>query len=437
VRGWRAGLALGIVLLASAEAAPLAERQVLPNGIVLLVSERRVLPIVAVSVYVRAGAVLDPPGAGGLAGLTASLLTRGSARRSAAEIDRAIESVGGSLSSGGGRDGAALSLGVLARDLPLGLDLLAEALTQPRFPEDEIRRKIGEIQAALQHAESDPASVAGRALAPLVYPGHPYALPASGTSASVGGLDRDQIVRFHRAHYRPDATIIAVVGDVAVAEVRAALLTRLGGWSPPSAPLPSVPLAPSVVPAVTRALTRELTQTTVYLGRPAIRQADPDYPALVVAAYVLGGGSTSRLYTRVREERGLAYSVGAGVGASRHGASVTISLQTRNESADEAVRLVREEMRRLGETEVPTAELDLAKAYLVGSYVLRTDTSSKVAVLIASLEELGLTLEYPQRYRERIAAVTAADVRRVAARYLAPDTYSLVTVRGGSAPHQK
>jgi zinc protease len=116
---------------------------------------------------------------------------------------------------------------------------------------------------------------------------------------------------------------------------------------------------------------------------------------------------------------------------------VTISLQTRNESADEAVRLVREEMRRLGETEVPTAELDLAKAYLVGSYVLRTDTSSKVAVLIASLEELGLTLEYPQRYRERIAAVTAADVRRVAARYLAPDTYSLVTVRGGSAPHQK
>jgi zinc protease len=174
VRGRLTALLVAIALLsAAADAAPLAQREVLPSGLVLLVSERRALPIVTVSVYVRAGAVLDPPGAGGLANLTAALLTRGTARRSGLEIDRAIESVGGSLGSGGGRDGAAVSLGVLAKDLALGLDLLAEILTQPVFPEDELRRKIGEIQASLQYAEADPESVASRALAPLLYPGHP------------------------------------------------------------------------------------------------------------------------------------------------------------------------------------------------------------------------------------------------------------------------
>jgi zinc protease len=436
MKAWGAGAVVALLALTSADAAPLAQREVLPNGVVLLVSERRALPIVAVSAYVRAGGVLDPPGAEGLANLAASLLTRGTARRSGAEIDLAIESAGGSLSSGGGRDGAAVSLGVLARDLPLGLDLLAEILTEPTFPEDEARRKIGEVQAALQAAESDPEAVAGRALAPLLYHGHPYARPASGTVTSVGGLDRDQIARFHRAHYRPDATIVAVVGDVSASEVRAALLARLGRWRAPATPRASIPVAPSTALPETRLLTRELTQTTVYLGRPAIRQADPDYPALVVAAYVLGGGSASRLYTHVREERGLAYSVGVSVGAARHGASLVVSLQTRNQSADEAVRLVRESMRRMGAADVSAAELDLAKAYLVGSYALRTDTSSKVAVLIASLEELGLSLDYPDRYRQRIAAVTPSDVRRVAARYLDPDTYSLVMVRGRTrAPH--
>ena len=434
MRRLAAALLLAVVAAAGASAAPLAERVVLPNGLVLLVSERRALPIVAVSAYVRAGSVLDPADAGGLASLTASLLTRGTARRSAAEIDRAIESVGGSLGSGGGRDGAAISLGVLSKDLPLGLDLLAEVLTQPSFPEDELRRKVGEILATLQNAESEPESVAARALAPLLYPGHPYANQSLGTPATVATLDRAKVSAFHHAYYRPDATTVAIVGDVSAAEIRAALLARLGGWRAPATPLPSIPIAPETVPPGTRTIVRELTQTTVYLGRPAIRQRDPDYPALVVASYILGGGSTSRLYTRVREERGLAYGVSAGVGAARHGSSLVVSLQTRNESAEEATRLVREEMRRIGGADVTDAELALAKAYLIGSYALRTDTSSKVAVLISSLEELGLGLDYPERYRERIAAVTAADVRRVAARFLDPNAYSTVIVTGRRAP---
>lgn len=432
MRAARAFLVLLLLTLpgGAAAAAPLAEREILPNGIVLLVSERHALPIVAVNAYVRAGGVLDPPASLGLANLTAELLTRGTTLRSGPEIDRAIESVGGSLDSGGGRDGASVSVGVLKRDLALGLDLLAEALTQPSFPAPEVTRKVLEIQAALQNAETEPGSVAWRALAPLLYPGHPYARPASGTLGTVPTLDRDQVARFHREHYRPDATVIAVVGDVTTAEVRAALMARLGAWVRPTTPRPVTPIAPPVAPAEARIIARPLTQTTVVLGRPAIRQDSPDYPALVVANYILGGGSASRLYSRVREERGLVYGVNASLSAARHGASQTVSLQTRNESADEAVRLVREEMRRLGTDDVTPRELELAKAYLIGSYPLRVDTSTKVAGLLISLEEAGLALDYPERYRERIAGVTAAAVRRVATLYLDPDMFSVVMVTG-------
>jgi len=424
--------ALMLLLLAgnASAAPPLAEREVLPNGIVLLVSERHALPIVAVNAYVRAGAALDPPESLGLANLTAELLTRGAGRRTGPDIDRAIESVGGSLGSGGGRDGASISLGVLKRDLALGLDLLAEALIQPTFAQGELTRKVAEIQAGLQSAETDPGSLAWRALAPLLYPGHPYARPVSGTLATVATLDRDQVVRFHRERYRPDATVISVVGDVSTAEVRAALVARLGTWRRPATPPPVTPIAPPVAPAESRVIARPLTQTTVLLGRPAIRQDSPDYAALVVANYILGGGSASRLYSRVREERGLAYGVDSSISAARHGASQTISLQTRNEAADEAARLVKEEMRTLVRDEVAPRELELAKAYLIGSYPLRVDTSSKVASLVITLEEAGLGLDYPERYRERIARVTAADVRRVAAVYLDPDTFSTVMVTG-------
>jgi zinc protease len=132
----------------------------------------------------------------------------------------------------------------------------------------------------------------------------------------------------------------------------------------------------------------------------------------------------------VREERGLAYGVDASLSAARHGAAETVSLQTRNETADEAVRLVKAEMQKLGRDDVTPQELALAKAYLIGSYPLRVDTSSKVASLVIALEEAGLGLDYPERYRERIARVTAADVRRVAAQYLDPNTFSTVMVTG-------
>ena len=165
-----------------------------------------------------------------------------------------------------------------------------------------------------------------------------------------------------------------------------------------------------------------------YLGRPAVRRDHPDYFPLLVANYILGGGSASRLYTRVREDAGLAYAVGSSLSPGRYGASCTVSLQTRVDGVAEALRLVRAEMAGMSRAPVGERELGLAKSYLIGSFPLRLDTSTKVADMLTAIEEYDLGLDYPDRFVEAVRRVTRADVERVAARYLNPAEFSSVIV---------
>ena len=428
-----ARIAIVLLLLAAVSvpvdaAGPIAHREVLPNGIVLLVAERPAIPIVAVRTFSRAGAVLDPPDRAGLAGLTGSLLTRGTAKRSGPELDSAIEFVGGSLESAAGRDGMSVSLAVLKRDLALGLDLMAEVVLSPTFPEAEFKRKVAQTQAAIKRSEEDPGTVAGRELAKLVFPNHPYGTPAEGTVESVGRITREDVVQFHRERVRPDTTIIAVVGAVTVAEARREILARFGGWPKPTTAAPTVAQATAGGTPKEERIKKDLTQATLLFGRQAIRQTDPEYFPLAVASYVLGGGSASRLYARVREEGGLAYAVYSYPNPGRYGASFAVSAATRTAEVPKVIDIVRQEMARMGREPVTDRELKLAKDYLIGSFPLRLDTSGKVADFIVSVEQQGLGLDYADRYKERIGRVTVADVQRVSAKFLAPDTYNRVVV---------
>jgi zinc protease len=426
-----AAVALLVVLATASSArtaAPVAHREVLPNGIVLLVAERPAIPIVAVRVYTRAGSVFEPPDRGGLANLTGSLLTRGTAKRSAQQIDAAIEFVGGRIEASAGRDGLVAWLSVLKRDLTLGLDLLGEVVLTPAFPEPELKRKAAQIQAGIKRSEESPGTVASRALARLVYPGHPYGRPSEGTVESVGRLTRDDVVRFYGERVRPDTTIVAVVGAVTVDEARREIVARFGAWPRPATPAAVAPMAAPPPTPGAETIKRELTQTTLMFGRQAINQRDPDYFPLSVASYILGGGSTSRLYTRVRDEGGLAYDVRSYVSPGKYGASFVVSTQTRAAETAKVVGLIEGELERMRRDPVSERDLDVAKDYLRGSFALRLDTSSKVADFLVGVEEMGLGLDYADRYREQIARVTVADVQRVAAKYFDPAGFARVVV---------
>ena len=411
-----------------AVAAPLAHREVLPNGIVLLVAERPAVPIVAVRLLTRAGAVFDPEDRAGLANLTGALLTRGTAKRTGPEIDSAIEFVGGSLEAAAGRDNLTVALSVQKKDFSLGLDLLSEVVLSPTFPAAEVTRKVAEIQAAIQRSNEDPGTLATRALSRLVYPSHPYGRPVEGTRESVARLTRDDVVKFYARQARPDATVVAVVGAVTVDEARREITARLGSWARPSDPPPSITPPTVAMTPHEETIKRELTQSTLMFGRRAVRQTEPDYFPLSVASYVLGGGSTSRLYTRVREESGLAYAVYSWVSPARYGAAFAVSAQTRTAEVPKVVVMIREELARMTREPVSERELALAKQYLIGSFPFRLDTSSKVADFLAAIEDQGLGLDYADRYKERIGRVTVRDVQDVATKYFPPASFSLVTV---------
>ncbi len=411
-----------------AAAPALAERLTLPNGLVVLVTERHALPIVIVRVAVGAGAVLDPLDKPGLANLTALTLVRGTRTRSGPEIDRAIEFVGGSLEAEGGRDWSEVALSVLRRDLGLGLDLLADVLLRPTFLAEEFERKREEVRASVRRSDEDPETVAGRLFRRLIFPGHPYAAPIPGTEESLGRLTRDDVVAFYGAAYRPETTVVAVVGDVTVGEVREALAARFGGWRGPAASPASPGLVTLGAPARTEMVQRDLTQATILVGQATVTRPHPDYYPLVIASQILGGGSSSRLYSRVREERGLAYSVYSQYAPARYGGMLLVGVQSENARVREVLALVREELVRIRRERVSDEELARAKAYLVGSFPLRMDTNAELAGLLLVVEQSGLGLDYPARYRQAVQAVTVEDVLRAVRAHWDPDLMSLAIV---------
>lgn len=406
----------------------LAVRKILPNGLALIVLERPALPVVQVRAVVKAGAVVDPPAKGGLANLTASLLTRGTTTRTATQIDEAIEFVGGSLGSSGGQDTAGVGLTVLRKDLGLGLDLLADVLQHPAFPEGEFNRKVRQIQASIRRSEEEPRMVAQRAFQALLFGAHPYGRPAVGTVQSLEAISRADVVAFHGLHYSPQGTLLVMVGAISPDEAIRKVTRRFGPWAEGDRGLPVVAKAPSTPRAATEPIAKELSQSTILLGQPAIGRDHPDYYPLSLLTYIIGGGSTSRLYGRIRDQLGLSYAIYSYLSPGLYGNTFVVSAQTKTASTRQVIDETRAILTRVRDEGVSQAELELAKAYLIGSFALRMDTNAKMADLLGNIELFGLGFEYPHRYPQLIGAVTREEIQRVARKHLNPEAMALVVV---------
>jgi zinc protease len=411
-------------------AAPLAERQVLENGLTLLVRSSRALPIVTIKVTVQAGSLWEPEEHPGLANLTALLLTRGTTTRTAVQIDESVDFIGASLSSTAGRDFSEVHLTVLKKDLPQGLELLADTLLHPAFEKGEIARKAQELRAALRKRQEDPGEVAEEAFNELVFGHHPYGRPLEGSDASLAATGRDEIIAFYRDHYTPERAFITVVGDVDRSEITSQIRMLLGPWPKGKRPVTRAtgprPLQEKIV---VKKVDRGVTQANIILGHQGIRRDNPDFYALTVMNYILGGGGfSSRLVERIREQNGWAYDVSSQFFPGLEPGAFQVVLQTKNETARQAVQEVVRELQRIQEQGVTRQELADAKTHLIGSFPLRLDTNAKLAGLIAAVEYYKLGLDYADRYRMLIEGVSEEDIRRVARTYLKPEGYVLVVV---------
>ena len=409
-------------------AMPPVQRMVLPNHLVLLVCEEHSLPFVTFQLLINSGSRQDPSGQGGLANLTARGLLLGSLNRTVNIIDEEVDFMGASLNASVGKDIATLNLRILRKDLDKGFNLFMEVLRRPAFPEEEIRRETEKILAAIQSAEDQPGVVAQKEFQKTLFLKSPYGHPVEGTKESVARLTREAVLRFYQTYYHPNNSILAIVGDITVEEIREKIIPQLIQW--PVAEIPKVPFKVAFINERKMIkIDRGITQANIVLGHAGISRDNPDFYALTVMNYILGGGGfTSRLVEEIRIKRGLAYSVMSYFDAGKYPGSFQIVLQTKNSSAREAISIALQQMERIRKDSVSEKELEGAKKYLTGNFPLRLDTQAKLASFITAVEYHGLGFDYASRYPSLIQSVTKEDVLRVAQKYLFPEKSILVVV---------
>jgi zinc protease len=424
---------LSFCLLAGAtnafSAAPLGKRIQLDNGMVLLLAEKHDIPMLTVNMAIKAGNTAVAGDKPGLASITAALLTQGTTKRTANQISSEIDFIGGSLSTGGGDDFANASLRVLKKDIRTGFALLSDVIMNPVFDQREVDRKVKSTLAEIQRQKEEPNIVASEAFQKAVYGGHAYGRTGDDIAAYLPKLARQDIIDFYKARYSPNNTIIAVVGDVSEKEIVPLLNEYFRAWRRNDSRVPAPVAPPRIEKTVVQKIDKNITQANIDMGHIGVSRENPDFYAISVMNYILGGGGfSSRLMDNIRDNKGLAYDVHSGFAAQKEAGAFEVSIQTKNESANEVIAETLKELKRMQTELVSEKELADAKAYLTGSFPLRMDTSSKIAGMLVSIEIYNLGLDYPQSYPGLINAVTREDIQRVAKKYLHPGEMVIVVV---------
>jgi predicted Zn-dependent peptidase len=421
-----------LLLLAAATSAGADEsrvtRTVLPNGLRVLVRENPAAGVVAISLLVRAGARFETAETAGITNVLHRVMVRGTHGRSSVDIATAAEDIGGSIEASGDVEYAEVRGTALARHWEALLVLVADVALQPSLPAPFIETERRLILSEIQTRADSPLSFAFDTLMGELYATHPYALPAAGLRGSVERLSRDALLAHYRAIYRPNRLVLAVSGQVPAARVVSLAGTLFGEMRATGSP--SVDAAPPTMPPGTRrVLDRPAQQAQVLVGFPGPGVAEPDYAAAKVLGAILGGGTGGRLFAELRDKQGLAYSLGV-VHPSRAGPGVMLSyLGTASASAEAAEAGMLREIERL-RAEAPTvAEMARARAYLLGTQAMDRRTNARQAWYLAFFELIGVGHDFPDRYAERLARVTAADVQAAALRYLERPTVVVLQPR--------
>jgi len=416
------------VCAGSTHAAPLATRTVLDNGAILLVAERPSLPMVVINILFKSGAAADPAGKEGVANLTAELLTRGTTQHSAQALAEELDFLGASLGVDADLETTSVTLTTLTKNLSASLTLLAEALTSPIFPIAELEKKRIEIAGGLQSREEDPGWVAQRAFLEKLYPQHPYGRLVEGQVTTLAGLKREDVIAYHQTYYRPNNAIIAIAGDITQENFETLLRTHFATWQ--RADIPAITWPEEQQPTATQiTIDKKVAQANVILGHIGIARPNPDYYAVQVMNYILGGGGFgSRLMDKIREELGFVYSISSSFSARKHAGPFTVVLQTKNASTAQAIEESRKVISRFVEEGPTEKELTEAKDYLVNSFPLRLVSNRDVAALLPVLEFYDLGLDYPDRYPTLIGQITREQVQSAAKTYIHPDRLLQVIV---------
>ncbi|MGE3841434.1 MAG: M16 family metallopeptidase [Vicinamibacterales bacterium] len=407
-----------------------AYRQVLAGNVAAYMVEDHDLPLVSLTIHIKGGSYLEPGAKTGLASMTGSQMRAGGAGQLTAEqFDEELDLLAANVSSGFGATAGQASASFLAKDTERALALFFDMLRTPRFQQDRLDLLKAQQLQAIERRNDSTDDIEDREWVRLIR-GADHFSSRSLTKASIESIGRDDLAAFHKQYVHPGNFIVAVSGDFDTADMKRRLNAYLQNW--PTGSVASAVPKPTHVPMPGLYLVNkpDVNQGRVSLGHLGIDRSNPDEIAVAIMNQILGGGSfTSRITARVRSDEGLAYSAGSSFAPGvYYPGTFTASFQSKSESVARAVAIVAEEIERIRTQPVSSGELDIVKNYLTDVFPRTFASPAAIANLFATDELTGRPADYWRTYRDRVKAVTVADVERVARTYLHPDRLVILAV---------
>lgn len=402
------------------------------SGAKVLFVENRDLPMLDVAVHFDAGSRRDTPERSGRADLVAGMLQLGAGGLNEETIAKRLADVGAQMGPSFDRDRAGYSLRTLSskREREQALDILAKVVQSPDFPEAVMQREKTRTLAALREAETKPAAIADKAFYKALYGAHPYGLPSGGEIATVAKLTREDLLRFYDTHYGAARAVVAIIGDVSRAEAEA-IAEQVTGKLAEQGTCEELPKVEPLAKAQVQRIAHPATQSHIVIGQPGIARGDPDYFALYVGNYVLGGGGfDSRILNEIRQKRGLAYSAYSYFAPLQQPGPFQLGMQTKKQDADVALKVAQETLQKFIQEGPSAAELQQAKNNIILGFPLRIDTNRKLLEYLGVIGFYNLPLSYLDDFPQQIDKVSARAIQEAFKRHVHPD--KLVTVMVGA-----
>ena len=408
---------------------PKAFRVVYAGGLRAYVQEDRSLPLFNITAIVDCGDLYIPKDKTGLGTVFGDQLIKGgTASRDGSAIEERIDFLGGSLNFMVGERTSTLSLSVLKKDLDEGLAMFFDVLRNPAFREEPLKLAKARFVEQLRQANDQPATVLNREYERLLYGDN--AVTWQPSKASYEGITAADLKAFHAKYFLPKNVILAVSGDFAKAALKSKIDKLAAGWKSGTVAFPAVPKAfPSPEPGV-YFIQKAINQGYISLGHLGLEDTNPDYYAVQIMNFILGGGSfTSRITTKVRSDEGLSYNQGSRF-TYRWGLPGTFSgyVQTKSSTVGYAISLILAEFDRIRKDPVSDAEMETALNYYLESFADNFQSAQSTMMSFANLEMTGKPMDYYKTYRSKIQAVTKARVQEVATKYIQPDKIAIMIV---------
>ena len=399
-------------------------REVLPNGITVLTRSNFNSPTLSIKGYVPTGSIFDPDDKLGLSYMTASGLMTGNATHDFQGLYDAVESVGASLGFSAGTLTTSFSAHCLSEDLAMILNLTAECLTTPAFPQREFNRQKAQMLTGLAIRAQDTASMAALLFDQIIYAGHLYERPDEGFTETVESIEREDLEGFYQRTFGPQGMVVVIVGDVEPQTAVDAVNHCLGSWQNPDQEiLPDIPPVMPLDNEIKKTLSiRGKSQADIVMGNLAPERLSPDYYSLRVANNILGEfGMMGRLGQRIREDEGLAYYAYSSLSVSRGPGAWEMIAGVNPRNIEQTTALIKDEVRKIVSEPVSEEELADSKSYFLGRMPLMLESNSGVAISLLNMEHFNLGLDYFLHYPNLIQVVTAEDILQTSQKYLDPD----------------